>query len=203
MDIPGTQTIPYNEDYSLMIYQNDILTNDTYFFTSKYYGDIVNFEAFDTYNGEFNTQLIYDYDPIADTASKACLNFNDYIVDPFNGNDDYYLPSVDELQAVYNAGYIPSGSYLIWTSTEYNDEYAYALNVATGLFEDVSKFDFIYAMPIRKVYLNDVITIERMNLLSSQAPILNGGVNNADEDVYKMLGGINGISKNSKILINE
>jgi hypothetical protein len=28
-------------------------------------------------------------------------------------------------------------------------------------------------------------------------------VNNADEDVYKMLGGINGISKNSKIMTNE
>jgi len=53
------------------------------------------------------------------------------------------------------------------------------------------------------VYLSDVITIERMNLTSINAPILNGGVNNADEDVYKMLGGINGISKNSKIMTNE
>lgn len=199
MDIPKLQKIPYNEDYSLMIYQTDFQTNATYFFTSKYYGDVVNFEAFDTYNGEFNTQLIYDYDPIVDTASKACLNF----LDSLDSYSDYYLPSVDELQAILNAGYIPSGSYLIWSSTEYNDEYAYALNVATELFEIVSKFDLIYAMPIRKVYLNDVITIERMNLLSSQAPILNGGVNNADEDVYKMLGGVNGISKNSKILINE
>ena len=33
--------------------------------------------------------------------------------------------------------------------------------------------------------------------------ILSGGFDNADEDVYKMLGGINGTSKNSIILKNE
>jgi hypothetical protein len=42
-----------------------------------------------------------------------------------------------------------------------------------------------------------------MNVQSKQAPILSGGVNNADEDVYKMLGGVYGISKNSNILTNE
>jgi hypothetical protein len=42
-----------------------------------------------------------------------------------------------------------------------------------------------------------------MNVQSKQADILRGGENNADEDVYKMLGGVNGISKNSNILTNE
>jgi hypothetical protein len=53
------------------------------------------------------------------------------------------------------------------------------------------------------VYLNDYVTIERMNVQSKNAAILRGGENNADEDVYKMLGGVNGISKNSNILSNE
>jgi hypothetical protein len=199
MDIPKLQTIPYNEDYSLMIYQTDFITNDTFFYTSKLYSNNVLLNSIDTYNGEFNTQLIYDNNSVIDSGAKACLSF----VDSLDGYSDYYLPSVDELQAVLNAGYIPSGFYMIWTSTEYDINEAYALNVDTGLFEVTIKSEALSAMPIRKVYLNDVITIERMNLLSSQAPILNGGVNNADEDVYKMLGGINGISKNSKILINE
>lgn len=199
MDIPKLQMIPYNEDYSLMIYQTDFQTNATYFFTSKLYSNNVLLESTDTYNGEFNTQLIYDNNSVIDSGAKACLSF----VDSLDGYSDYYLPSVDELQAVLNAGYIPSGFYMIWTSTEYDINEAYALNVDTGLFEVTLKSETLNAMPIRKVYLNDVITIERMNLTSIQAPILNGGLNNADEDVYKMLGGINGISKNSKILINE
>jgi len=195
----GTQTISYNEDYSLMIYQNDTLTNDTYLFTSKQYGDIVSVNALDNYDGEFNTQIIYDFQPLTDTAAKNCLNF----VDSLYSYSDWYLPSKDELQAILNAGYVESGSYSIWSSTEQSDEDAYSLNVATGLFEIINKNTLLYAMPIRKVYLNDIITIEKMNLTSIDAPILNGGVNNADEDVYKMLGGINGISKNSKIMTNE
>ncbi len=199
MDIPKLQTIPYNDDYSLMIFQDDFQTNATFFYTSKLYGNNVLLGSTDTYNGEFNTQLIYDNNSVIDTGAKACLSF----VDSLDGYSDYYLPSIDELQAVLNAGYIPSGSYFIWTSTEYDINEAYALNVDTGLFEITLKSETLYAMPIRKVYLTDVITIERMNLTSIDAPILNGGVNNADEDVYKMLGGINGSSKNSKIMTNE
>lgn len=199
MDIPQLQTIPYNDDYSLMIFQDDFQTNATFFYSSKLYGNNVLLGSTDTYNGEFNTQLIYDNNSVIDSGAKACLSF----VDSLDGYSDYYLPSVDELQAVLNAGYIPSGDYFIWTSTEYDINEAYALNVDTGLFEVTLKSETLYAMPIRKVYLTDSITIVRMSLSSIDAPILNGGVNNADEDVYKMLGGINGISKNSKILINE
>lgn len=199
MDIPQLQTIPYNDDYSLMIFQDDFQTNATFFYTSKYYGSNALLNTTDTYNGEFNTQLIYDNNSVIDSGAKACLSF----VDSLDGYSDYYLPSVDELQAVLNAGYIPSGIYFIWTSTEYDINEAYALNVDTGLFEVIYKNEALNAMPIRKVYLSDVITIERMSLSSIDAPILNCGVNNADEDVYKMLGGVNGISKNSKIMTNE
>ena len=195
----GYQTIPYNEDYSLMIYQSDTSTNDTYFFTSKLYGNNVLLGSTDTYNGEFNTQLIYDNNSVIDSSAKACLNF----IDSLEGYNDYYLPSIDEILAVYNAGYIESDEEFIWSSTEYSDEEAYAFNRMTGLFEINIKSSFFDAMPIRKVYLTDSITIERMSLSSIDAPILSGGVNNSDEDVYKMLGGINGISKNSNILTNE
>lgn len=199
MDIPQLQTIPYNDDYSLMIYQTDFQTNATFFYTSKLYGNNVLLGSTDTYNGEFNTQLIYDNNSVIDSSAKACLNF----IDSLDGYSDWYLPSTDEILAVYNAGYIPSGYYMIWSSTEYDVNEAYALNVDTGLFEVTLKSETLYAMPIRKLYLTDEITIERMSLTSIDAPILNGGVNNADEDVYKMLGGVNGISKNSKIMTNE
>jgi len=56
---------------------------------------------------------------------------------------------------------------------------------------------------VRKEYTTTSVTIERMKVQSKNAPILRGGENNADEDVYKMLGGVNGISKNSNILSNE
>jgi hypothetical protein len=199
MDIPKLQTIPYNEDYSLMIYQTDSLTNTTFFYTSKLYGNNVLLNSNDTYDGQFNTELIYNNDSIIDTGAKACLSF----VDTFEGYNDWYLPSRDEILAVYNAGYIESDEEFIWSSTEYSDEEAYAFNRMTGLFEINIKSSFFDAMPIRKVYLSDVITIERMSLASITASILNGGVNNSDEDVYKMLGGVNGISKNSKIMSNE
>lgn len=199
MDIPKLQTIPYNIDYKLMIFQDDVITNDTFFYTLKKYSNSVTIESTDVYDGVFNSELIYNEDTALDSGAKACLNF----VDILENHDDWYLASKDELLAVYNAGYIPSGSYLIWTSTEISTEYAYALNVATGLFETKSKASLLYAMPIRKSFIADQITIERMPFQSIYAPILSGGENNVDEDVYKMLGGINGISKNSKIMTNE
>jgi hypothetical protein len=192
----GTQTIPYNEDYSLMIYQNDISTNDTYITIDMRYSLAGLIGSNDTYTGEFNTDLIVDFSGVNNTVSKEC---KDLVLATYS---DWYCPSIDELNAIYYAGYTVTG-YDFWSSTEVTSTTAKSLNTTTGANPNSTKTTFYATIPVRKVYLNDVITIERMNLTSINAPILNGGVNNADEDVYKMLGGINGISKNSKIMTNE
>jgi hypothetical protein len=194
--VPGTQTIPYNEDYSLMIYQNDKITNDTYITIDMRYSLAGLIGSNDTYTGEFNTDLIVDFSGVNKTVSKEC---KDLVLATYS---DWYCPSIDELNAIYYAGYTVTG-YDFWSSTEVTSTTAKSLNTTTGANPNSTKTTFYATIPVRKVYLSDVITIERMNLTSINAPILNGGVNNADEDVYKMLGGINGISKNSKIMTNE
>ena len=200
-DLPGTQTIPYNEDYSLMIYQNDTLTNDTYITSSQAYSIVgENNGATDTYTGEFNTQSILNTTLASNTVAKQCNDFS-VTVDSILYND-WYLPSTEEMTAIYNAGYIIGvGTY--WTSTEYDTDNAYKIDIATGVISTLIKSSTNNAVPVRKVYLNDYVTIERMNVQSIQADILRGGENNSDEDVYKMLGGVYGTSKNSNILSNE
>lgn len=194
------KTIPYNDDYSLMIYQSDSSLNTTYRVATTRYSLTGLIGSADTYTGEFNTQLIINFSGVNDTVAKFCDNAT--LTDGVDTYSDWYLPSTDELLAVYNAGYILS-SYVLWTSTENDATTAKSFDASTGLFSNISKITSQRAIPVRRVYLNDYVTIERMNVQSIQADILRGGVNNADEDVYKMLGGVNGISKNSNILSNE
>jgi hypothetical protein len=178
------------EDYIL---QAEVLTG-TYTWTGS--TSYVLIGANDTSTGEFNSELISASQGSSGSANDVCRN---HVSGGFN---DWYLPSNDELLLCYENGIVSSTDYF-WSSTEIDINKAYAISttgVITDLFKGLVDYDVV---AVRKQYLNDVITIERMNLTSINAPILNGGVNNADEDVYKMLGGINGISKNSKILINE
>lgn len=198
--IPEFKTIPYNDDYSLMIYQSDSSLNITYRVTTTRYSLNGDIGSTDTFNGEFNTQLIIDFSGVNDTVAKFCDNAT--LTDGVDTYSDWYLPSTEELLAVYNAGYILS-TYVLWTSTENDTTTAFRFDASTGLFIDTPKIDSIRAIPVRKVYLNDYVIVDRMKVQSKDAPILRGGENNADEDVYKMLGGVNGISKNSNILSNE
>lgn len=194
--VPGTQTIPYNEDYSLMIYQNDKITNDTYITTDMRYSLAGAIGSTDTYTGEFNTDLIVDFSGVNNTVAKIC---KDLVLATYS---DWYCPSIYELNAIYYAGYTVTG-YDFWSSTEVNSTTAKSLNTTTGANPNSTKTTYYPTIPVRKVYLNDYVTIERMNVQSKQADILRGGENNADEDAYKMLGGVYGISKNSNILTNE
>ena len=146
--------------------------------------------------GEFNSQLISASQGASGSANDVCLN---HISDGFN---DWYLPSNEELRAVYEKGILNTSLYY-WSSTEYDTNNAYFLIGNDGTFTDSLKTESFIAVAVRKEYTTSYVTIERMNLTSINAPILNGGVNNADEDVYKMLGGVYGISKNSNILTNE
>lgn len=193
----GIQTIPYNEDYSLMIYQSDTLTNDTYITTDMRYSLNGTIGATDTYTGEFNTDLIIEFNGATNTVAKICKDL------VLGGYDDWYLPSTEEMTAIYNAGYVNFTGEYLWTSTEYSFNSGYAINTDTGELIGLNRNSYRSSIPVRKVYLNDYVIIERMNVQSRQADILRGGENNADEDVYKMLGGVNGISKNSNILSNE
>ena len=194
----GTQTIPYNEDYSLMIYQNDTLTNDTYATTDMRYSLSGIIGSTDTYTGEFNTDLIINFSGTTNTVAKIC---KDLVI---GGYDDWYLPSSKEMIAINNNGYLANyPNTLIWTSTELNSTNSLILNTTNNELESRVKTNYYISIPVRKVYLNDYVTIDRMNVQPIQADILRGGENNADEDVYKMLGGVNGISKNSNILSNE
>ena len=59
------------------------------------------------------------------------------------------------------------------------------------------------------IYLDDAtsdvpkkITLSDFNYALTKNTILSGGVNNVDEDVTQLIGGLNGISKNSNTINN-
>ena len=177
------------EDYIL---QAEILTG-TYDWNGSAGSVLIG--ANDTLTGEFNSQLISASQGASGSANDVCLTHVS------GGYNDWYLPSNDELVLCHLAGILNS-AYYYWSSTEYDISNAYVISNST-LLSQLKGFGSYNVVAVRKEYTTSQITIERMNLLSTQAPILSGGVNNSDEDVYKMLGGVNGISKNSKIMTNE
>jgi len=168
---------------------------NVYSSSTWYNSSYIDVNAIDTVTGEFNTQLITTAQGSGTYAASICENATD------GGYNDWYLPSTEELVAYFNAGYTTAT--VAWSSTEVDVNDAYIVDLDSGDVLTLDKELLALVVKFRKEYTTDVITIERMNLTSINAPILSGGVNNADEDVYKMLGGINGISKNSKIMTNE
>jgi hypothetical protein len=176
------------EDYILQFW--DVSVSDLW-----YNGSYIEINSDDTVTGEFNTQLIIDAQGVGTYAASICDNATD------GGKTDWYLPSTDELVALYNSGIITTG--IVWSSTEVDGVDVYTVDLSTGAAALEDKVNSALIYKFRKEYTSDYVTIERMNVQSKQAPILRGGENNADEDVYKMLGGVNGISKNSNILSNE
>jgi hypothetical protein len=176
------------EDYILQAW--DVSVTDNW-----YNGSYIEVNSDDTATGEFNTELIVTAQGVGTYAASICDNATD------GGKTDWYLPSVDELVTLYNSGYTQANT--AWSSTEVDVTDAYIVDLDTGnvLISDKNVSTLVFKF--RKEYTTSYVTIDRMNVQSKQAPILNGGVNNADEDVYKMIGGINGTSKNSNILSNE
>jgi hypothetical protein len=178
------------EDYIL---QAEILTG-TYTWNGSAGSTLIG--ANDRSTGEFNSQLISASQGASGSANDVCLTHVS------GGYNDWYLPSNDELSLCRLAGVLTHPFY--WSSTEANTNSAYIIVASTGTITDNLKgFSTFNVVAVRKEYTTSYVTIDRMNVQSKQAPILSGGVNNADEDVYKMLGGVNGISKNSNILTNE
>lgn len=176
------------DDYILQAW--DVYSNSTW-----YNGSYIEINATDTETGEFNTELITTAQGSGTYAASICENATD------GGYSDWYLPSTEELVAYFNAGYTTAN--VAWSSTEIDGTDAYIVDLDTGDVLTLEKSVSALVIKFRKEYISEQITIERMSLTSVQSSILSGGVNNADEDVYKMLGGVNGISKNSKIMSNE
>lgn len=153
--------------------------------------------ATDIATGEFNSQLISASQGASGSANDVCQT---HVSGGFN---DWYLPSDDELKAIYQKG-ILNTSHLYWSSRESNLNNAFHIVGSTGTVSDTLKgFNSFNVVAVRKEYTSTFVEVDRMKVQSKDAPILRGGENNADEDVYKMLGGVNGISKNSNILSNE
>ena len=153
--------------------------------------------ANDTFTGEFNSDLISASQGASGSANDICVTHIS------GGYNDWYLPSYDELSLIVESGILTANS-IYWTSTEISSSNVYVYDLELGGFTNTIKTNTIVKLvAVRKEYTTSYVTIERMNVQSIQADILRGGENNADEDVYKMLGGVNGISKNSNILTNE
>jgi len=149
----------------------------------------------DTLTGEFNSQLISASQGASGSANDVCVTHVS------GGYNDWYLPSNDELTAIQESGILnPVNNY--WSSTEYDANNAYIITDTT-ITENLKGFGSFNVVAVRKEYTSTFVEVDRMKVQSKDAPILRGGENNADEDVYKMLGGVNGISKNSNILSNE
>jgi hypothetical protein len=177
------------EDYIL---QAEILTG-TYTWNGSASSTLIG--ANDTATGEFNSQLISTSQGASGSANDVCQTHVS------GGYNDWYLPSNDELVLCYEAGILSATDY--WSSTEYDVNNAYTISAVGTITELLKGFGAYNVVAVRKQYTTSYVTIDRMNVQSKNAPILSGGVNNADEDVYKMIGGINGISKNSNIISNE
>jgi len=176
------------DDYILQMYYNVVPYN-------WYNGSNILINASDVETGEFNTQLIVNEQGLGTYAASVANSLIE------GGYEDWYLPSVNEFESISNSGIVTSGGF--WTSTEDGINNAFLYNFELQSTLSLSKSGNFPVLMVRKEYTTDVVTIERMNVQSKNAPILRGGEYNADEDVYKMLGGINGTSKNSKILSNE
>lgn len=176
------------EDYILQYW--DVSVSNVW-----YNGSYIEVNATDTITGEFNTQLIIDAQGSGTYAASICDSATD------GGKTDWYLPSIDELVALYDSGVTIANT--AWSSTEVDGTDAYVLDLDTGDVLTLDKNTSTLVFKFRKEYTSTFVEIDRMKVQSKDAPILRGGENNADEDVYKMLGGVNGTSKNSNILSNE
>lgn len=106
-----------------------------------YYGSLVATNATSTTDGNYNTDLITAVHGLGFYAAKVCADVN------YFGYNDWYLPAIDELEAVLinkdNLGFFPSSAY--WSSTEYNSQYAYAMQINGNSINQVvsSKAEFV------------------------------------------------------------
>jgi hypothetical protein len=97
--------------------------------------------------GKENTKNILDYCNLK-SAAKVCFSMNS------GGYNDWFLPSKDELTQVYSnidqLGGYPSGSYGVWSSTEYDENNSYVMSFdGNGNWVTLPKSYGFYVRPIR------------------------------------------------------
>lgn len=92
-----------------------------------------------------NTYLIYEQQGAGSYAANACLNFET------NEYSDWFLPTIDELQILYNNRDAIGGfsTYPYWSSTEVNTQSANGLNFADGTTHSYYKNGYGNVRPIR------------------------------------------------------
>lgn len=182
MAVPLIYDIEENDLYILQSYQ--IFINIPWSLTN------ILTEANDKEWGFFNTEKIKDFQGAGAYAANVV-------------SAGFYLPSLSELQKLYefNSNYFANGG--LWSSEEESLTSAYYLD-SNGTIQIALKNDAtIDVASMRRLSIVVTSTIAELPYRSKNADIIYGGANSIDEDAYKMLGGKNGISKNSKILKDE
>ena len=84
---------------------------------------------------------------------------NDVANDNINGKDDWYLPSLGELSAMYNQKTHLESSVqfedgLHWSSTEYDPSNSWANNMTDNQYETRSKVSGFKVRAVRRVAIN-------------------------------------------------
>lgn len=187
----ATINIKSTEDFTLQIW------NIFWYASTWYNGSYILTNANDTSIGLYNTDSIVTLQGVGTYA--ASLNASS----TFGVFNDWYLPSIEELEDMFALGGVIGTTDTYWSSTEIDINNAYAFDTTTGTRISANKSTSYLSIPTRRELINNSLIVNKMSYYSKNAPIINGGVNNEDEDVYKLIGGINGISKNSNIIVNE
>lgn len=96
--------------------------------------------------GSKNTNLILDNCSDAEIAAMICNEFS------YNGYNDWYLPSKDELNKIYENKDLIGGtaSATYWSSSEYDKDMAWGQSFSTGSQNPLSKDNTFRVKAIRK-----------------------------------------------------
>jgi hypothetical protein len=130
-------------EHGLIVSLNDLSNSIAW---SNFVNFTIGISAQSTWNGMNNSTAIVNQNPSFNSASKICLDFT------FNGFDDWYLPSIDELSLLWQNKYNvnralssqPSANSLgqsyYWSSTEYSSSSAWLFyfNLGSANFSNKS-----------------------------------------------------------------
>jgi len=99
--------------------------------------------------GKLNTQKIITIQGVGRYAAKLCSDYRG------GGRSDWYLPSKDELNLIYEKLYMKGiggfDDYYYWSSTEANLHYAWVINFYTG-----EQFSYIKYKPYSGIRVRPV-----------------------------------------------